>query len=178
MADPQYLQRLSTYNNFPNINVTPFSLAQSGFIYVEHKDVIKCVQCEKEIPIKIEKNITLFQLHKELSPACELLPTHQIPQILQDKNYYDDTINLKNQASLENQYMAYAHCVNLNEEKKMEEEIKRINTIKTCIVCKIKMVETLFLPCRHVPMCEDCSPKSIECPLCKMRIMGTARVYL
>lgn len=48
----------------------------------------------------------------------------------------------------------------------------------TCRVCKNVGVEILFLPCRHLLVCEKCSESVVNCCKCGQTILGTVRIYL
>jgi hypothetical protein len=55
---------------------------------------------------------------------------------------------------------------------------EKLRKAVTCVVCNVKQVETLLLPCTHVNMCDPCADEAKECPLCKERILGTVRIYV
>ena len=47
-----------------------------------------------------------------------------------------------------------------------------------CKVCYDDTIGELFLPCRHLMCCIECSKKLSNCPLCRKVIVGTIKVYL
>jgi putative lipoic acid-binding regulatory protein len=56
-------------------------------------------------------------------------------------------------------------------------ENKRLKMKMACKVCLRADVQTLFLPCRHLPCCEKCTPSVTHCPVCKRFILATAKTY-
>jgi len=47
-----------------------------------------------------------------------------------------------------------------------------------CVICLEKDKCFLFLPCRHVSCCEDCSNKVNQCPICRNRIDSKLKIFL
>lgn len=60
-------------------------------------------------------------------------------------------------------------------QKESSEEIELKNSMK-CRQCD-NMIETLFLPCRHIVTCETCADKLDHCIRCHGIILGTVKVY-
>ncbi|KAH3736469.1 putative inhibitor of apoptosis [Dreissena polymorpha] len=48
----------------------------------------------------------------------------------------------------------------------------------TCHFCQINIVNALFLPCRHLMYCTDCTRHCNRCPDCNRRIMERIQVYM
>jgi hypothetical protein len=47
-----------------------------------------------------------------------------------------------------------------------------------CVICKETRRTMLFLPCKHLCVCQDCSPKvESECVICRQQITDRVRVY-
>ncbi|KAH8283633.1 hypothetical protein KR018_010235 [Drosophila ironensis] len=61
--------RLETFNNWPNPNITPQALAKAGFYYLNVLDHVKCVWCNGVIA-KWEKNDNAFDEHRRFFPQC------------------------------------------------------------------------------------------------------------
>ena len=45
-------------------------------------------------------------------------------------------------------------------------------------VCLSEDVNTLFLPCRHLVCCRQCSDRVINCVYCRKYIIGTIHVFI
>lgn len=58
------------------------------------------------------------------------------------------------------------------------QEIKKIKQIKICKKCYVEDVGTLFLPCRHLIVCDLCAEKLDLCLLCRGKIRGTVKVVM
>ena len=58
----------------------------------------------------------------------------------------------------------------LNENIKLKSEI-------TCIVCRDKTRNVLYLPCNHLLTCNYCGPCLINCPVCRKQVKHRIRVY-
>jgi len=48
---------------------------------------------------------------------------------------------------------------------------------KTCCICFAKPSIVLFMPCRHLKCCEECSNKIKKCPLCRINIKNRIVAY-
>jgi|GEM_PF-3796972 len=47
-----------------------------------------------------------------------------------------------------------------------------------CPICRDHAKEVKFNPCHHVCVCEDCSAKVDNCPICRTKISGKQRVFI
>ncbi|XP_053961917.1 death-associated inhibitor of apoptosis 2 [Anastrepha ludens] len=61
--------RLATFKNWPNPNISPQSLAKAGFYYLNRSDQVKCAWC-KGIIAKWEEQDDAFEEHKRFFPDC------------------------------------------------------------------------------------------------------------
>ncbi|EDW10799.1 death-associated inhibitor of apoptosis 2 [Drosophila mojavensis] len=61
--------RLETFKDWPNPNITPQALAKAGFYYLKQSDHVRCVWC-KGVIAKWEKNDNAFDEHKRFFPNC------------------------------------------------------------------------------------------------------------
>jgi len=57
-------------------------------------------------------------------------------------------------------------------------ENQRLRASLTCKMCLRSRIQVLYLPCRHVVCCMECSEISDDCVICSTKILGTVRVYL
>ena len=60
----------------------------------------------------------------------------------------------------------------------LRKENSYLKSTITCRRCNIVLVQTLFLPCRHLVCCEKCGTTMDDCILCGQKIVGTVRVFL
>ena len=61
---------------------------------------------------------------------------------------------------------------------KVRQEYKRLQKSNICNKCLQKPVNTLFLPCRHLVMCDGCAESTDHCMQCGEEIIGTVKVFL
>ncbi|EDW00601.1 GH20962 [Drosophila grimshawi] len=71
--------RLETFKDWPNPNITPQDLAKAGFYYLNQSDHVRCVWCNGVIA-KWEKNDNAFEEHRRFFPNC---PRVQIGPLIQ-----------------------------------------------------------------------------------------------
>jgi hypothetical protein len=48
---------------------------------------------------------------------------------------------------------------------------------RTCCVCLAKPLQVVLIPCGHACVCRRCSRKLDKCPLCRLDIQATQRIY-
>ncbi|XP_061394548.1 death-associated inhibitor of apoptosis 2 [Musca vetustissima] len=61
--------RLATFKNWPNPNISPESLAKAGFFYLNRSDQVMCAWC-KGVIAQWEKQDNAFQEHRRFFPGC------------------------------------------------------------------------------------------------------------
>ena len=64
------------------------------------------------------------------------------------------------------------------EVSRLKQENETLRSNMTCKICLDAQVGQLFLPCRHLVCCEECSAAVRKCPLCRERIVGTITTFL
>ena len=64
------------------------------------------------------------------------------------------------------------------EVSRLKRENETLRSNMTCKICLDARVGKLFLPCRHLVCCEECSAAVRKCPLCRERIVGTITTFL
>merc|ERR1712062_50820 len=57
------------------------------------------------------------------------------------------------------------------------EEIRLLEEGKKCKICKIQQIGIVFLPCGHLASCVQCGKTAKFCPICKVAISQTVRVF-
>ena len=68
--------------------------------------------------------------------------------------------------------------VTICEVSRLKQENETLRSNMTCKICLDARVGKLFLPCRHLVCCEECSAAVRKCPLCRERIVGTITTFL
>ncbi|KAH8375609.1 hypothetical protein KR200_007785 [Drosophila serrata] len=77
--------RLETFKNWPNPNITPQALAKAGFYYLNRLDHVKCVWCNGVIA-KWEKNDNAFDEHRRFFPNCPRVQMGPLIEFAAGKN--------------------------------------------------------------------------------------------
>ena len=57
------------------------------------------------------------------------------------------------------------------------EEQKETGDRYICKVCYENPLEVIFLPCKHVCCCKECSDKVSNCPMCRTRIRAKLPLF-
>jgi len=63
-----------------------------------------------------------------------------------------------------------------NSKKKKQEEETNSNIL--CCVCLVKTRTVLLMPCKHLCLCSECSPKISTCPQCRSTPTTRLEVYI
>lgn len=75
-----------------------------------------------------------------------------------------------------------ARKVNLEEKDKSKnralQNIKGNNAENLCAVCISNKFDMMFLPCKHISCCEECSIKVNTCPICRKNISEKIKCYI
>ncbi|KAL8575553.1 hypothetical protein ACOMHN_059617 [Nucella lapillus] len=59
----------------------------------------------------------------------------------------------------------------------VREEHRQLSGRLQCAVCHRARIDTIFMPCGHLVVCENCAGSVTSCPLCQRNIRATAKVH-
>ena len=62
--------------------------------------------------------------------------------------------------------------------EELENENQWLKEDWICIICMSNQVGVVFLPCRNLISCVNCSPKVKDCPFCRQFIKGKVKTYM
>ena len=65
----------------------------------------------------------------------------------------------------------------LSEIDPVQLENEKLKDQKLCKICMDRELSITFLPCAHLASCEECSKSLFECPICRMPINDTVKVF-
>ncbi|ESO09019.1 hypothetical protein HELRODRAFT_74680, partial [Helobdella robusta] len=56
-------------------------------------------------------------------------------------------------------------------------ENEKLRSTWICRKCEKETIQTLFLPCRHLVMCDTCAESSDYCLYCFEKVLGTVKTF-
>lgn len=132
---------------------------------------------------------------KDLESEINKLKQIKIELLTKIKLLEDDVTFLsKANTDLENQIDLYSNLIeayNHDSRKSVKSFTLFFNRIKNkrktkvndlddkclCIICYTEKCDSMFIPCCHMVVCENCSTKISECCICRTKVKNTIKVY-
>lgn len=177
-----FYSRLKTFSNWRNTQITKELLAHAGFVFTEQDDIVICPFCKVE-GFRWSTGDNPLADHRSWSPNCSYI------QSIDSCNVNENHTNVVNgidectsrvvvipdskDESRSTTEKAFA-------ELKIEDEQQNKNSITTawCKVCYAREIQILFLPCKHIAVCVQCSSDLEECVICREPLQEKLRTYL
>ena len=75
-------------------------------------------------------------------------------------------------------YKSTCRVIYNDEKQKLRESNEVFKSTMMCKVCLDKCVGELFLPCRHLVCCVNCSASLHRCPVCREKIVTTIKTFV
>jgi len=75
-------------------------------------------------------------------------------------------------------YKSTCRVIDNEEKQKLRESIEVYKSTMMCKVCLDKCVGDLFLPCRHLVCCVNCSASLHRCPVCRENIVAVIKTFV
>lgn len=141
-------QRVATYEKWSN-KYDPIALAESGFFYTGKADRVTCFNCGVGLH-GWDINDDPWEQHALASSKCSFL-------IKKKGSEYIKRVIL---ASRERKNIT-THLVDVS-----------------CKVCHVRNYNAIFLPCRHVSTCLECTKNLQACPICNESFERYLTLYL
>lgn len=163
-AYPEYKSAVARLESFESklwpIGITqkPRDLVEAGFFYSGQSDITICFSCGVALG-KWEVTDNPWVEHKKnLKKKCLYLQSNN--DMLED-----------NQRKHQNDLQASKAAVSTEEAPTVSEE-------SACKICFSKKASVIFLPCRHVAVCNSCSLWIEEkCPICRTEIKDKFQLF-
>ncbi|CAD5110849.1 DgyrCDS210 [Dimorphilus gyrociliatus] len=166
-----FIKRLETFEYWSSsIPQKPKDLAKAGFFFLKGTyDIVQCFWC----------GLRLFNWEPQDDPLREHERHHRNCKYLQDR--------LRERMNEEMQNVSLnEEAISIQETNILPQDMQDINKEDEqglCKLCFSKKRDTLFLPCKHLIACNECSINIISeetslCPYCRATIKGTVLVYL
>jgi len=192
--------RRSVYFRHGDRRSTRYNMAKTGFYYNGDDLVVKCCAC-KSIVTEIRKGDDPFgaAAHRsncpfnirEMENGIASVASAASSAVRRSDNtggFVSDTNTTSSSlpttaadataAATTDTVAPLGESRNVIDKAKLMKENERLRSEMTCKKCKQTSVETLFLPCRHLVACEECSSNMENCITCNAEIQGTYRTYV
>lgn len=173
------LERMASYSSylFPSY-LNGLSFAQAGFIYTGVGDMVMCPRCRIYLQ-NWDKHQNPFKVHMAKSQLCPYVMFKTDPRVKKAlSNGYDED----NVLSV---YKRVCHYPMTTPE--FIEQVEAFKNSSTpaagedfnCKVCLARPVGMVFLPCRHLCVCDRCAAHCKEiCPICRGKSWVVMGVYI
>ncbi len=157
-------------------------LANSGFYHVGKGDTVRCHYCTGTISCWLPRNDPWIE-HCKYFPTCEFLRTKRDDyhiKLIRDKYLNGgDTSDCCGDGATVGTTIVTNTAITDTEEiiDSLLRENSRLVDIRTCKICLTEESNVVFLPCGHFCSCNSCAPKMEKCPVCRILVKHTVRVY-
>jgi hypothetical protein len=154
-------------------------MAKAGFFYTNKSDTVTCFVCgisikdwlETDDPItehiRFKNNCKFIKYKIDGSVVKNSLKQIKIDQLTLEKvaNENSKTYTII-QNSVEKSQRNNASC-------STEENINY-----SCVICSDQTIDIVIWPCKHLCVCDLCSLKITQCPLCRSNIECSFKIFL
>ena len=198
----KYSDRLDTFYNAPYClsQTLKQRLARAGFYSLGKRDHVKCFEC-KLVLEDINYNECFYAQHAFWSPTCEWILNRRGHKFVDDvllngriKNsrYEDYTFNeigilsiskeindeiIRQAKKEESALQKKVDCLR-RKYKKIQDDNNQLSESKKCIICCDNDRNTVFMNCRHLSCCDQCTVNLSECPICKAEIVMQIKIFI
>lgn len=163
--------RLSTFSRWSSF-INPNDLAACGFFYTGTNDKVECVYCKGILHHWCTDDVPLNE-HLRHFPECNFAQKLRRDAIRAAANQSNEQ---RVAAPVVNEV---PHIQNIDETiKSLIEDNTRLRESRQCKVCMDNFINTVFLPCGHLTTCDICAARVGECPMCRIKIRGTVKIFL
>ncbi|XP_060525419.1 death-associated inhibitor of apoptosis 1 isoform X2 [Cylas formicarius] len=178
LAHPEkftYESRIKTFGLWPkSIKQTPHDLADAGFFYLGVGDQTLCFHCGGGLK-DWEENDDPWEEHALWFPKCNYLllkkGAEYVEQVKQKKHPKAGTSQPKEETKEKTEESSASKCESVSEA--VQEADKTL-----CKICYKNELGVVFLPCRHIAACVDCSVALKNCVVCRAPLEATVRVFI
>ncbi|XP_063908731.1 death-associated inhibitor of apoptosis 1-like isoform X1 [Zophobas morio] len=162
--------RLESFVKWPKSSKQkPEILAEAGFYYRGVEDHTICFKCGGALR-DWKDDDDPWEQHALWFPKCNFL--------LQSKGskYVED---------VQRKLKSGVPCNNITKEKECEQNVCEQGSsaspddgILRCKICDSNERNVIFIPCKHILACDECSRQFNNCPVCRKRIDERMKVFL
>ena len=140
------------------------TLKEISEIQEGYKNGLICNNCRKSYKEDFCSIYHCYKCHFDLCQICAYENIKNKKIIFPNLPEYEETIEKK----LSN--------INISDNDKKNGE--NDNNNMKCVVCLTENKCFLFMPCKHLACCENCSKKVKNCPICRTKINSSFKIYV
>ena len=143
------------------VSVSPYDLSEHGFYWSGQSDNCVCVFCRLEVR-EWESGDSAEYEHRRWNPNCVFINKRSVGNVSIGKELDQDTrYKIRDQEICLSGPYKIATAVNL-----------------LCLLCGIKHVEMVYLPCGHMITCRSCVEKKTNCIRCGVTFVAYVHAFL
>lgn len=174
----------------PSIKHKPEQLAAAGFYYNGKGDQTICFHCGLGLRDWADDDDP-WEQHAKWSSKCNFLRSQKgtdftaevssrqkpvlTPEEVTDLHIpYNNKIPSCSKTTSNNKFSA--SVTRKSKDVQTKEVTAKQNSNNLCKLCNLKEKCILFLPCRHIVVCEDCAPSLTTCSACNTALEATVKV--
>lgn len=152
-------KRLESFKSW-NKSISKIELSEAGFYWNGKNDEVICFHCGVGLK-NWEESDDPWEQHAYWGKNCLFL------QLKKGKSFITTVCNTFNT------------LLTLKSDKNnIYKSLNCINDKTLCKVCFTKPLEILFLPCKHLSTCMDCTMAVQYCPICRKKPQYIMNIYL
>ena len=169
-------ERIASFKNglWPiQMTQTPRDMASAGMFYTGEADRTVCFYCGKGF-VAWQLQDDPFEEHAKHFPNCFYLKNvkgEEFIRQIQNKKVTCPTVT-----SLCRKITRVPEKKKTSTENDNEEKGRQVT--ECCCVCTTNEKEILFVPCKHICTCFQCSVDMSECCICRKNIVSKVKIFL
>lgn len=167
-------ETFKTLKKLDNCTDTIDSFASAGFYFIGPGDYIECYQCGLGLfNWKLDSNP--FEAHIIFNSNCShtvLIKGERFVELFK-LNIAQRIAGILNRALDNSEYTIVATPAINTEVPGVSGEGK-----DDCVICCLVERNTIFFPCRHLAVCNNCASNLTKCAVCNMKFTAFTRVYI
>ena len=172
-----YSKRLDSYKLWPmSLSQRPEHMADAGFYYTQSGNRLLCFSCGGGLKDWTPKDTPWYE-HARWFPRCQYLILKRGKEFI---NRIQREISLEIQPNHSfSDATASQRNMTLDEETTLFEPSKTATAGSLlCLLCGIRHVEMIYLPCGHMITCHGCVEKEPNCVRCGSKFVAYVHAFL
>ncbi|XP_078740018.1 baculoviral IAP repeat-containing protein 7-B-like [Lampetra fluviatilis] len=162
--------RSKSFASWPNTaNVSPQELANAGFYYSGHGDLVRCFSCDGHLQ-EWELGDSAWHEHAKWFPSCAFLTRWKGEAFVREATRPPAQLPRQTPLSTGERLEPASPSA--------EELLNKLEERLSCKVCMEHEVSVIFTPCRHVVTCGHCALSLSECPVCRVAVRRALRAFM